>query len=385
MLEIQTQMHFNSDMTKMVATVTMEDGAVHVGWIDESGTFTDVSEKVTAVSSFSGLTYHVTPCFGPDNYFYFRDETADDIPVKRVPVDDVREETVEIMLEDDPWPGAELQILPDGRVVEDTPKWYYYDESMSYPASCTSFGDWLSPSECVGKNPDDDMIYRITLSGVEYIFDWDLEWTPLVPDIKGRTNWNPVVSPGCDSVAFLSKLTSGTDTAPYLYVVSLDGGEPIKVDADYSFSDHTYLVDWLPGAGEEQAAYSSAEYLVDIEPVQCDDAVFLEDSGTGKSITGEIYAHHIYAQEAGASVTWELDGSFHTLTGLWSICDTCRDMATSEAFEIYTDGVLAYTSPTLTGEEDPVDVELDLNGCKELKIVFTSGIGCGEFANVLLS
>ncbi len=32
-----TRNYFNSDFTKMVATLTMEDGAIHVGWIDENG------------------------------------------------------------------------------------------------------------------------------------------------------------------------------------------------------------------------------------------------------------------------------------------------------------------------------------------------------------
>lgn len=84
--------------------------------------------------------------------------------------------------------------------------------------------------------------------------DWYSEKTPLTPDIKGRECRNAVVSPDKSEVAFLSSLTTGTDTNYYLFTIPVDGGNPVKVQTDYQFNlsrDFTvqnshvdFLLDW---------------------------------------------------------------------------------------------------------------------------------------------
>lgn len=244
--------YFNSDFTKMIATLTMEDGSVHIGWIDENGTFTDVSGKISVSGDFSGLINHSDPRFW-GNYLYFEDFTNETVQMKRVPLDNLTSDAVEILVEDVDWKGAGVYPYADGSIHDEANALHeYYDESMTYAANTNFFNDWISESECVGT--EDGMIYKYNLAG-EYeheFLDWYSEATPLVPEIKGRQNWNAVVSPECDKVAFLSKLTNatGTEQNTMLYIVSVDGGEPVKVPTTYDFSDpdeyHHYvgLMDW---------------------------------------------------------------------------------------------------------------------------------------------
>lgn len=381
---VQTRLHFSQDLSKVAAELTMEDGTEHVGWLDESGSFTDVTARIAVSSDFGGLLKHRSPCFGPDGYLYFRDLTNTDAQIKRVPMDDLRPEAVEVVVEDDHFPGAVLTPFPDGSVDEDLSSWYYYDASLSYPASGGEFADWISPDSCVGVR--DGMIYRYTLSGQLEIFGWDLEQTALVPEVKGRENTNPVVSPDGSQVAFLSRLTSGTDQAPHLFVVPLSGGEPRKIQTEYSFSSKgTYLMDWVGEEGSQTSAPARV-FLTSLEPVRCDEDVVVSDTGIGRSNSLEQYSHYLRGEENGVSVQWELDGSYTTLTGIWTVCNRNKNSKLQEYFEVYADGKLVYTSPVLSRGNDPVtDVVVDIRGCRSLEIVFPQTTGRAELGNVLLT
>lgn len=155
-----TRNYFNSDFTKMIATLKMEDGADHVGWIDENGQFTDVSAKISHSSEFSGLTNHKGPCFYND-YLYFMDFTNDNVQIKRVPIDSLSEASVDILVDDVTWNGVGIHLYPDGSVVDRSPVTTaipeFSDESMNYAANSRIFNDWISKTECVGT--DDYIIY----------------------------------------------------------------------------------------------------------------------------------------------------------------------------------------------------------------------------------
>lgn len=380
----QTRLHFSRDLSKVAAELTMEDGTEHVGWMDESGSFTDVSAKIAVSSDFGGLLKHRTPCFGPDDYLYFRDLTNTDAQIKRVPMDDLRPEAVEVVVEDDHFPGAVLTPFPDGSVDKELSSWYYYDANLSYPASGGVFADWISSDSCLGvKN---DMIYHYTLSGMLDVFDWYLEQTALVPEVKGRENANPVASPDGSQVAFLSHLTSGADQAPHLFVVPLSGGEPRKIQTDYGFSSKgTYLMDWVGEEGSQTSAPARV-FLTSLEPARCDEDVVVSDTGIGRSNSLEQYSHYLRGEENGVSVQWELDGSYTTLTGIWTVCNRNKNSKLQEYFEVYADGKLVYTSPVLSRGDDPVaDVAVDITGCRSLEIVFPQTTGRAELGNVLLT
>ena len=239
---------FNPDMTLITATVRCESGAEHIGWVDENGNFTDVSEKITVESDFGALTIHRHPCFF-ENYIYFRDCTNTKIQIKRVPMDNLTADAVEIMVDGTNWNGVDIWLLPDGTAIDTADGYEYYDSSMQYPARAGLFYDWVSADVCVGNwfgTHGNDIIYKYQLSGEEDIWDWYSEKTTFIPSVKDRRNWNAVVSPNGDQVAFLSQLTSGTDQSTNLFLISIDGGEPIKVNTDYTFTagQHCGMIDW---------------------------------------------------------------------------------------------------------------------------------------------
>lgn len=247
-----TRKCFNSDFTKMVATLTMEDGAVHVGWIDESGNFTDISEKVSHSSEFGGLISHECPFFYHD-YFYFMDSTEERGQVKRVPIDSLSEASVEVIQDDMVSYQHAFRIYPDGSTGTDG--WEFSDESMMYgsPGNIWDdyiFNDWISTTECVGtEHFINDMIYKYVVEGnSKNATHWYEEKIALVPEVKGRDNWNAVVSPEGERIAFLSKLNSGTDHSTSLFIVSINGGEPTKVNTSYDLGNSSgnivALFDW---------------------------------------------------------------------------------------------------------------------------------------------
>ncbi len=240
--------NFNSDMTLMTALVTLENGAQHIGWVDEKGQFTDVSAKVSTQSDFGALTRHMHPRFFED-YIYFRDWTNSNAQIKRVPINNLSKNAVEIMADDCNWNGVDIYPLPDGSVIDTYDSYEYYDSSMQYPARIGDTYDWVSTDTCIGNGNganDPYIVYKYKLSGKTGAFDWYSDRTTFIPAVKDRRNWNAVVSPDSSKVAFLSKLTSGTNQATELFVIPIDGGEPTKIPTSgISFDNGTAgLIDW---------------------------------------------------------------------------------------------------------------------------------------------
>ena len=230
---------FNSDYTKMTATLSLEDNAAHVGWIDEIGNFTDVSAMIETSSDFAGLTMHLYPRFF-ENYFYFMDASNNKFQVKRVPLENLTSGAVETVIDEYHY-AAFLHIAPDGSVLESNSAInVYYDSSLTYAANRNFFCDWVSESVCVGA--EDGLIYKYNLDPD----GWYSNRTALIPEINGRNNRSAVVSPDSNQVAFLSNLSNSTNTSPSIYIVSINGGDPVKVNTNLSLSgDETiHLLTW---------------------------------------------------------------------------------------------------------------------------------------------
>lgn len=244
---------FSPDFTKMAASLTMEDGATHIGWIDENGDFTDVSAMITETSDFGALTKHDAPTF-VNGYLYFTDHT-DSYSSKRVPIDNISASAVETMIDHAVWRGIETPRA-DGSVVDSTNIYEYYDASLSHAAPQGIFTDWITDKECIGV--ENGMLYRYILNDDQsdlFFSNWYSDCIALVPRVNGRHNWCGVVSPEKDRVAFLSRLESGTDSTAHLFITSVSGNdEPVEIYTDYQFpsdfsiqNSYKYrvsLVDW---------------------------------------------------------------------------------------------------------------------------------------------
>ena len=133
----------------------------------------------------------------------------------------------------------------------------------------------------------------------------------------------------------------------------------------------------------EAASYVQDTWLTELDYVKKGD-VTIQDS-TGQTNTGVEYAHYMYSSCPYSEIIYNLNGNYDTLTALWSITYYDRDTDTRNSFEIYADDNLVYTSPTITGGDLPVDVSVDINGCKLLTIMFKDGTGAAELANLWLS
>ncbi len=246
-------MNFNDDMTVMTATIYTADGEQHVGWVDLNGAFTDVSALITTRSDFGTMVNHCHPAIY-QNYYYFRDLSNTDGALKRVPLDNLIPSEVETLVNKTTWNGTYTYPKPDGS-IEDGGQTDYYDESMTQGASLGYCYDWINPNAWVGSYSSSmtgnyAMIYRYYLDGNPNEYPYYDTREALVPTIKGRHNYSPVVSADGSKVAFLSQLDNG-ETG--LFTVSSVGGEPKKVPTDYDIpfmehigmgSERIMLLDW---------------------------------------------------------------------------------------------------------------------------------------------
>ena len=243
---------FSSDLSKLYFCKDI-NGERHVGWLDESGDFTDVTELVTTSSSdFSALTTHSNCGFSLDGYFYFGDETNNENILKRVPLNNISSSSVEEV-------DSFENYLSRANINYDEPFYNmdgtislghaeYYDSSMEY--GCSHFSsefDWISNNEIVlieddSRNMSTHSKYT-TLEKLKLREGDDGEL--LAPKIEGRINSYPKVSPDKKTVAFLSQMVIGDDNNIYLFTVSTDGGDPQKVTTDYYFGNDYIVLDWI--------------------------------------------------------------------------------------------------------------------------------------------
>lgn len=168
---------------------------------------------------------------------------------------------------------------------------------------------------------------------------------------------------GCNVLAIMFK--NGTGEA-VLADVKLSNDEPREAEP---VSEDGYL---LP------------DWLTDLEPIYETSGVNVRSDSSGKAIDGTTYSHYLFAYDEDEGIAYRLDGRYERITGLWTICYSDRDTDKECSFRIYADDECVYSSPVLTGGDDPVYVDADLDGCTLLTIKFTGGTGQGEFGNVCL-
>jgi len=224
---------FDADLKRVaVQTQKLSDGSTHVGWIDESGMFTDVTEKVTNSSGdFSSAVYHVKPRFGSNNDFYYCIPNIETMftnvirEVYKVSLNDLQKEVVQSVLISE-YSGMETgyYVQPNGSTTTSTGE-RFINASMLFCSSWDSIYDWVGSNAYVGPDGDYGQIYLIKQ-------DFSL---PLLPGNKTRKNFNAVASPDGKQIAFLSHQQTGTEPVD-LFIVSTNGGEPIKIKTNYIFN-----------------------------------------------------------------------------------------------------------------------------------------------------
>lgn len=204
---------FNEDYTAVAATKTFTGNEEsHAGWMDQSGTFFDVTEALgeQSQSDFDEPRHYEAVGFTPDGCFAYADVTEGrpDATYYKVPLDNLV-------------PGASYEA--DGTnayVMTDYQTWRWLA-----PYTPTA---WLDNSRFLACSA------RNSVSGVCQLFDASTRSiTEFIPG-ESRDNWAAVIDPEKTTVAFLSAPQSGTD-APNIYLTSLDGSSsPTQLATEFA-------------------------------------------------------------------------------------------------------------------------------------------------------
>jgi len=241
-----------------------------VGWITKDGEYVDVTDAITpAQSDFSDAVRQVDPQFGTDGMFYFADVNAGEI--EKVDPDNLSPVAVQKV---EAWDGDQwFDVYPSGTVSVHLPGFYSQHVENIKPGV---FGvgrveDWLDAKTMLTSDDEDvdnlinhptSQVYtstaftKITYKKAEAEGDYVagggscIAVKAILPSTSTRRNWNPIASPDGKQVAFLSSKIGGS--APELFIVSRDGGDPLSVPTDYSFvqageADYELqLLAWFP-------------------------------------------------------------------------------------------------------------------------------------------
>lgn len=221
---IYTKHGFDENLERFAIDISQSDNIHHhVGWVDQEGNYTDVTELVTVdQGDFSGHIDQFDGCFGPGGYFYYYDGSWDNI--RRVQVDDLRPEAVEEI-------DAHLSLRVDGSIHVRSNS--YYDTSWKSMTDSRYMVDntaWIDSQSYVGIQ--EYSYHQWTLKRISAA---DGSVTEIIPEIKDRWSYNPVVSPDGTQIAFLSSLQRSEDTHSYIFVVPAEGGSPRKLETDVWF------------------------------------------------------------------------------------------------------------------------------------------------------
>ena len=230
---------FNSDFTYMCVQTGNSStyGPYHVGWIDTSGVFFDVTKRVVAQQGdFGGVIKHQNPSFETEGYLYYADTEND--RVLRVPISNVSEASVEKLA--DHYTKGVYYAASDGTI-----SWgAVYSPDDSHACWFNHISDWVDNEHYISSGG----LYceGVPLASTKDEVHSDASGKvlhDLLPQVKGRKSYNFIVSPDGSQVAFLSYLD--TDASATLFVVPVEGGEPKKI-SDFAFEkDVESILDWI--------------------------------------------------------------------------------------------------------------------------------------------
>lgn len=222
---------FSPDLHRVTAVKKLSDGN-HVGWLDTTGKFTDVTASSSASSSgFTTVTADDTPMFGADGTFYFArreagGNTEGQPTIMKVPAGSTGPATEVKRLTYNE--GVAYFVNPDGTLVGVPAAGGTFQENGGGVGGYV-VEDWLSPTEYLAVGPGKNAVYRVMGKprAQADLLDSPTSGTALIPTTN-RTVYDPVASPDKARVAFLS--TAPGSTAVEVYTVgSAGGGSPQKV------------------------------------------------------------------------------------------------------------------------------------------------------------
>lgn len=196
---------FSGDFTKMADTkIFNSNNEKHIGWLNTQGNFIDITETLgeATKSDFDDPKTIYSVGFLPDDSFVYLNEDT------------------KIFYR------ADINNLLAGKVEDDIFCKLYLAKTDWFKDYRVS--DWIDDRYRVAS-------YRADNHSSCYIVDTEAhEFTEFIPG-SSRENWSGVVSPDGSKIAFLSMPQNGNE-APRLYVVPVEGGDPVKVECGDFFT-----------------------------------------------------------------------------------------------------------------------------------------------------
>ena len=163
----------------------------------------------------------------------------------------------------------------------------------------------------------------------------------------------------------------------------LDEAEDSFNNKDYSGAVSTIEIgisqvgDDNPDLNNTYSEYKSylPTYIDDLDYLSSNSDVCLNENL--KDNTGEEHRHSWCLDDSGDlgkdledCTEYFLDGKYNTFSGKCGVSYEMRSSDYSKYFDIYADGVLIYTSPTMNSSSLPADFSIDVTGVKVLKISY---------------
>lgn len=130
-------------------------------------------------------------------------------------------------------------------------------------------------------------------------------------------------------------------------------------------------------------------YLVDLDYMSCKNTVDMHD--TLEDNTGNMYhnamfmCHYSYGKGrriGEGSADYFINGKYATFSGTVAVPRGNANDSRSAYFEVYGDGKLLYTSPTMKNDSFPETFDIDISGVKVLKIYYPDSNGNAELATI---
>lgn len=205
---------FSEDYTKIAVTKRFKkNGENHAGWLDQSGNFFDVTEALgqQSKSDFDDPVDYIAVGFSNGCFGFSQILTGSNTTNQYyIPVDNVVSaalQTGDVRQKDHPYneEGALLMGQYSGEV---------------YPNDVTS---WIDATHAVVNKVE----YSVYSS---WIVDTAAQTLSAYVPGDSRENWNGRVSPDGTQIAFLSAPKGVYRPEVDLYIISVNGGDPVKVE-----------------------------------------------------------------------------------------------------------------------------------------------------------
>lgn len=123
--------------------------------------------------------------------------------------------------------------------------------------------------------------------------------------------------------------------------------------------------------------YVTTMNLTDLTYIYKDKNIIVGNS-TVTTNAGTQCSNFIETECPYAEITYPLNGNFDELTATWALSEYGKNTKYKHSVEIFADGISVYKSPNITAGDVPININVNLNYCNSMTIIF-SGVNNHAF------